>query len=145
MPSGATLSGTKERLMTKRVLILDDNADNRKLLVYALMSGDYEIHQAELGSDVARLIQDTQYDLALLDIELPDGDGLELAEQMRERSPNAVVIMLSANDNIDRLEQARKVGAHAYVVKPFNLPKVLKFIQEYDTPPADSHVEMQVL
>lgn len=131
--------------MTKRVLILDDNADNRKLLFYALMSGDYEIHQAELGSDVARLIEDTQFDLALLDIELPDGDGLELAEKMRDRCPDAVVIMLSANDNIDRLEQARKVGAHAFVVKPFNLPKVLEFIQNCDGSPAGSSVDMQVL
>jgi DNA-binding response OmpR family regulator len=131
--------------MTKRVLILDDNADNRKLLFYALMSGDYEIHQAELGSDVARLIEDTQFDLALLDIELPDGDGLDLAAKMRDRCPNAVVIMLSANDNIDRLEQARKVGAHAFVVKPFNLPKVLEFIQNCDASPAGSTADMQVL
>ncbi|NLF77133.1 MAG: response regulator [Chloroflexi bacterium] len=131
--------------MTKRVLILDDNADNRKLLFYALMSGDYEIHQAELGSDVTRLIEDTEFDLALLDIEIPDGDGLELAEQMRDRYPDAVVIMLSANDNTDRLEQARKVGAHAFVVKPFNLPKVLEFIQACSPPADGAPAEMQVL
>jgi DNA-binding response OmpR family regulator len=131
--------------MTKRVLILDDNADNRKLLFYALRSGDYEIHQAELGNDVAALLEKTHFDLALLDIELPDGDGLELAKQLRQKSPGVVLVMLSANDDADRLEQARKVGAQAFVVKPFNLPEVLKFIQGFDSETVRADMEMQVL
>jgi DNA-binding response OmpR family regulator len=118
--------------MTKQVLILDDNADNRQLLYFALMSGDYKIFQAEQGSDVMRLMQDTSFDMALLDVELPDADGLELAEKLRQRCPEVTLIMLSANDNTDRMEKARQVGAHAYVVKPFNLPKVLEFIREFE-------------
>ncbi|MBI5959699.1 MAG: response regulator [Chloroflexi bacterium] len=118
--------------MTKKVLILDDNADNRELLGFALMTGDYEIHKAELGKDAMQMVESTQFDLALLDVELPDIDGLDLAETMRTRYPDVGLIMLSANDNMDRLEKARRVGANAYVIKPFNLPELLKFLKKFE-------------
>jgi DNA-binding response OmpR family regulator len=127
--------------MKKKVLILDDNADNRELLAFALMTGDYEIFKAELGSDAVRLFETTQFDLALLDVELPDADGLDLAEKIRARYPDVGLIMLSANDNVDRLEKARQIGANAYVIKPFNLIEVLKFIREMEK----HAVGMQVL
>ena len=131
--------------MTKRVLIVDDNEDNRKLLFFALMSGDYEIHQAESGQHVSDMLEKTRFDLALLDVELPDIDGLKLAEQLHEKHPDTVVIMLSANDNVDRLQKARQVGASAYIVKPFNLPKVLEFIRKFEGQTVTPDTEMQVL
>jgi DNA-binding response OmpR family regulator len=134
-----------KEIMTKRVLIVDDNEDNRKLLFFALMTGDYEIHQAESGQDVPDLLEKNQFDLALLDVELPDVDGLKLAEQLHEKQPQAVVIMLSANDSVDRLQQARRVGASAYVIKPFNLPKVLAYIKKFEEQPVTPDAEMQVL
>ncbi|NLE52957.1 MAG: response regulator [Chloroflexi bacterium] len=120
--------------MAKRVLILDDNADNRKLLVFALHARPYEICEAALGEDVDALLksQPPPFDLALLDVELPDGDGLELAARLREHSPEVVLIMLSANDNTDLVQQARALGANAYVVKPFNLPKLLEFVNAFE-------------
>ena len=132
--------------MIQHILILDDNADNRQLLFFALMSGDYVIYQAESGSDIARIVaQAPRIDLALLDIELPDADGLELGANLRAQMPNVRLIMLSANDNTERLEKAREIGAEAYVVKPFNLPQVLKFIREMEASPARTKPEMQVL
>jgi DNA-binding response OmpR family regulator len=131
--------------MTKHVLILDDNADNRQLLYFALMAGDYEIYQAEQGSDVVALMENTSFDMALLDIELPDADGLELAEKLKAQCPDVTLIMLSANDNTDRLEKARQVGAEAYVVKPFNLPKVLDFIREFEHKTGRPASGMQVI
>lgn len=131
--------------MPKQVLILDDNADNRQLLYFALMSGDYEIHQAEQGSEAVTLMQNTSFDMALLDVELPDIDGLELAEKLKSQHPGVALIMLSANDNTDRLEKARQIGANAYVVKPFNLPKVLKFIREFEQRTDQTSTTMQVI
>jgi DNA-binding response OmpR family regulator len=132
--------------MTKHVLILDDNADNRKLLYYALMPHNYDIHEAALGRDVLRLLdQKTDIDLALLDIELPDIDGLDVAEKLRQRFPDIVLIMLSANDNSDRLNRARKVGVHAYAVKPFNLRNILDFIRAFDDNALQPDMDMQVL
>lgn len=119
--------------MSKRVLILDDNADNRKLLVFALHAHPYELCEAALGEDVEKLLRsEPPFDLALLDVELPDSDGLELAARLRKHSPSVVLIMLSANDNGDLVQRARELGANAYVVKPFNLPKLLEFISAFE-------------
>lgn len=130
--------------MTKRVLIVDDNEDNRKLLFFALMSGDYEIHQAESGQQVPELLENTPVDFALLDVELPDIDGLILAEQLHEEHPETVVIMLSANDNVDRLKRAWQVGANAYIVKPVNLPKGLEYIKTFEEQSVTPDMEMHV-
>jgi len=133
--------------MTKQVLILDDNNDNRSLLSYcflALTQG-YQIHQAAIGGEVPPLMEKTRFDLAFLDIELPDADVLELAHQLRERFPDIVIVMLSANDEVDKLERARKIGANAYIVKPFNLPEILKFIREAEKPTQEAGKEMQVM
>ncbi|NLX08742.1 MAG: response regulator [Chloroflexi bacterium] len=130
--------------MAKQVLIVDDNADNRALLYYALMTRSYDIHQAALGSEAQTLLKNTRFDLALLDIELPDASGLELAAQLRELYPDVVLIVLSANDSISLMETARGLGVNAYAVKPFNLPEVLKFIQDFDSDliKADSTMKM---
>lgn len=131
--------------MSKQVLILDDNADNRELLFFALMSRDYDIHQAALGRDAKKIIGQVSVDLALLDVELPDGDGLELAEQIRRHNPEAVLVMLSANDSNELLQQARDLGVNAYVVKPFNLPRLLSFIRSVDEKGVTSGTKMQML
>lgn len=131
--------------MTKRVLILDDNADNRKLLVYALHGHNYEICEAALGQEVLAMLENGggSFDLALLDVELPDGDGLTLATKLREHSPEIVLIMLSANDSVDLVQHARALGANAYVVKPFNLPKLLEFIRDFDRQTITADTAMQ--
>lgn len=131
--------------MSKRVLILDDNADNRKLLVFALHAYPYEISEAALGEDIEKLLQSEPppFDLALLDVELPDGDGLELAARLREHSPAVVLIMLSANDNGDLVQRARELGANAYVVKPFNLPKLLEFISAFENQTVKAECTLQ--
>lgn len=132
--------------MTQHVLILDDNADNRKLLFFALMSGDYIIYQAEMGGELDSILEKApRIDLALLDVELPDADGIELGGKLRKQMPDMRLIMLSANDNIEQLEKARTIGADAYVVKPFNLPQVLKFIREMESSPANASTDMKVL
>lgn len=115
--------------MTRRILILDDNAANRKLLVFALRTGDYEIYQAENSTEAnALLSKEEQFDIALLDVELPDGNGLEIAEKMRQDTPATILIMLSALDSTEELNRACAIGADAYIVKPFNLAAVLKLI-----------------
>lgn len=131
--------------MTRKVLVLDDNADNRKLLYYALMTGDFEIYEAELGSEANALLEKREFDLALLDVELPDADGLELAGLLHQKYPDMFLIMLSANDDTTLLTRAREAGAQAYVVKPFNLRKLLDLITQSAHQPAGEPHEMVVI
>ncbi len=130
--------------MTKHILIVDDNEDNRQLLFFALKTGNYELYQAEMGSEVADVIAEKPIDLALLDVELPDANGIELAQRLRKQNPNIGLIMLSANDDAERLERARSIGANAYVVKPFNLSQVLQFIKDFEARVIPPDADMQV-
>jgi len=134
--------------MTTHVLILDDNVDNLALLCccFRTLKSGYEIHQATSGGEVRALLAGTtNLDLALLDVELPDADGLDLAEALRQKFPNLVVMMLSSNDEIEKLEKARRLHLNAYVVKPFNLSVILGFLREFESQHIDVHTQMQVL
>lgn len=114
--------------MTNHVLILDDNPDNRELLFLALSSDDYNIYQCETHQDAHQHIMSNRVDVALLDIELPDGDGLEIAATMRQQHPASVIIMLSALDNFEMIHKASDIGVNAYIVKPYDLAILLDLI-----------------
>jgi CheY-like chemotaxis protein len=116
------------------ILILDDNPDNLKLLELALRMHDFTIHTAMSYRDAHSLVEAHAIDLAFLDVELSDDDsydGLDLAERLRQRRLDTVIVMISANDHGRKLDRARKIGVDAYIVKPFNLPAILKMVQKF--------------
>lgn len=131
--------------MPQHVLILDDNPGNRKLLMFALGARDYELHHAETGSEARPIIESAPLHLALLDVELPDANGLELAKEIRQRLPEAIIVMLSANDSNEVLNTALEAGANAYVIKPYNLRAVLELIQQLEAKPVKPHTNMLML
>ncbi len=133
--------------MSKHVLILDDNLDNLQLLAlcFATFKSDYKLHQATTGRDTLLLLEDTCLDMALLDIELPDADGLTLGEQLRRKFPGMTLIMLSANDEVEKLERARAIGASAYFVKPFNLSEILNVLRAIECTAVGSRSQMLVV
>lgn len=116
------------------VLILDDNPDNLKLLELALTTYNFNIFTATTYENAQSIVKETDIELALLDIELEEvlkPNGLDLAEELRSHNTSVVIIMISANDNIKKLDRARKIGVDVYIVKPFNLPKILKLVQKF--------------
>ena len=132
--------------MGKKVIIVDDHPANRKLLYFALRTGgDYEFHEAGSGAELMLLIEKVTPDLALLDIELPDIDGLTLAEKLRKQFPKAILVMLSVLDNPDVLKKAFEAGANAYVIKPYNLRAVLDLICRLQSAPEDLFTNMRLL
>jgi DNA-binding response OmpR family regulator len=131
--------------MGKQVIVLDDHPANRKLLYFALRSGDYDIHEAGSAAELTTLLEKVTPDLALLDIELPDTDGLTLAKTLRERFPKALLIMLSVLDSPEILKKAFEAGANAYVIKPYNLREVLDLICRLESAPADLFSNMRLL
>jgi two-component system OmpR family response regulator len=131
--------------MSKQVLIVDDNPANRKLLYFALRRGDYEMHEAATGGELMTLTESISPDLALLDIELPDEDGLSLAGKLRQKYPKAILVMLSVNDEQSIVDRAFYAGANAYVVKPYDLCQVVDLIQLLVGAPDDSRSGMLFL
>lgn len=129
----------------KRGLVLDTNSEHKELLFYALQTLGYEAYLADSPSDFIHLAETHFFDVVLLDIELPDMNGLALAEQIRQLIPGSLLMVLSVYDEDLRIDQARYAGADAYVIKPFNLRQVLKFIRENDGSLYRNSLEMRVL
>jgi diguanylate cyclase (GGDEF)-like protein len=107
-----------------RILVVDDIADNRRLLSVLFKRRGFDVIEAENGRDALSLIACDDFDLALLDISMPDMDGIELLKSIRSRHSPAhlPVIMVTARTETDDLMVAFKFGASDYVTKPVNLP-----------------------
>ncbi|MEL6427602.1 MAG: response regulator transcription factor [Planctomycetota bacterium] len=104
-----------------RLLTVEDDPRIRESLVEAFVE---EGHACDQAADVrtARLhLASETYDLVLLDVMLPDGDGWELLEEIRERAASTRVIFLSAKHEVDERLRGLSLGAVDYVVKPFDL------------------------
>ncbi len=106
-----------------RVLIVDDNSISRDLLRKWLTSHGHEVDEASGGEEGLSRIRSNDYDLILLDLIMPDQSGLQVLETLsRERRLGLVpIIMLSASDELDAVEQCLELGADDYMVKPFHM------------------------
>lgn len=106
--------------MGTRVLIVEDNPGDVRLLQEALY--DVEAHHVKLTSadtlsDAMELLQNKQFDVALVDLSLPDADGLESVERLQARAPGLPILVLTGTDNSDLAVRAVRAGAQDYLVK----------------------------
>lgn len=131
-----------------RVLVVEDEANIRKLLVLNLELEGYEIETAVDGRSALDKIKNAYFDLVLLDLMLPEIDGIRVLQNIRLSHPTLPVIIVSAKDTShDRIEGLR-TGADDYLVKPFNMEELVLRIdnilsRQRDTPgsTAQNHFE----
>ncbi|MFC6647382.1 sigma-54-dependent transcriptional regulator [Granulicella cerasi] len=111
------------------VLIVDDEADIRESLEAILREEEYSITTAGTAAEAIELVRDVDFQAVLLDIWLPDGDGLDVLERMREvtsnRSNPPEVIMISGHGTIEAAVRATKLGAYDFLEKPLSLDRTL--------------------
>lgn len=106
-----------------RILIADDDADLRALIGFTLMQAGYDICTAVDGESALQAFQRDSPDLVLLDINMPDPNGLQVCREIRGRSP-VPIMMLTVRDVEEDLIEAFDSGADDYVRKPFS-PRAL--------------------
>jgi two-component system response regulator AtoC len=104
----------------KSILIIDDDPLIRKTLSSHLLKGDYEIVAAEDGEEGLQQYEKCMPDLVVLDIRLPDMDGLEVLSKIKEKNKNANIIIMTAYDDMKTTVEAIKLGAFEYLVKPLD-------------------------
>ena len=109
----------------KKILLVEDDALLNKTLTYNLISEGYDITSALDADTAAKLLTQTEYDLALLDINLPDGSGYDLCGLIKPESPDTLVIFLTANDQESDQIRGYEVGAIDYITKPFSIGALL--------------------
>ena len=114
-----------------RVLVVDDEALIRWSLNERLSSAGYEVHEAGDGASALNYFRDgaPRIDVVVLDLKLPDADGVDLLKEIRRLSPTCRVILMTAFGTTDKLVDARNNGAYDVVSKPFNLDKMLQAVE----------------
>src|SRR5215510_14461523 len=107
-----------------KVLIVDDEPTIRWALAEALRGWDYETVEAETGAATLAAIVTERPAAMLLDINLPDSSGLDLLREIRRRSPQAAVIMITAETLFKNAVAALRGGADDFIGKPINLEEL---------------------
>jgi DNA-binding NtrC family response regulator len=114
-----------------RILVIDDDESVRKVLATALEEEGYTVDTAENGGEAIRKSHANFYNLALVDIRLPDMEGTRLLNEMRETTPKMVKIIVTGYPGLQNAVEAVNRGADGYVVKPFQMGDLLKTIKEH--------------
>lgn len=103
-----------------RVLIVDNDSLSIKGLKHSLEQDNYEVDSTLDGNESLRKIEYTEYDIIILDIILPDMDGLEVCQKIREKSNVPILILTSNSEDMNKI-LGLEYGADDYMIKPFNI------------------------
>jgi DNA-binding NtrC family response regulator len=107
-----------------RILIVDDERSLRAVLCEALRSWNYEPLEADSVSSAKRVFGEEEPPVVLLDIDLPDGSGLEVLNEIKDQRPETVTIMVTGNVDVPNAIAALRGGAHDFVSKPVSLEEL---------------------
>ena len=108
--------------MTKRpILIVEDEPELGKVLLDNLSQNGYVVHLAESAEKALRLFNHKVFDLIISDVRLPDMSGLQLLDNIRNRSFPIPVILMTGFGSVQNAVEAMKKGAVDYILKPFSL------------------------
>ena len=114
-----------------RILVVDDDESIRKTLRAILEEKGYVVDTAENGKEAIEKSKTKFYNLALVDIRLPDLEGTKLLAAIHETTPKMVKIIITGYPSLQNAIEAVNKGADAYVIKPFNMESVLNTIKEH--------------
>lgn len=111
-----------------RLLVVDDDPQIRRVMRTTLVAQGYEVAEARNGQEALERLRDAKYDLILLDMNMPELDGLQTCRQVRAVSDMAIIMLTVRNTEKDKVE-ALEAGADDYVTKPFGVPELLARIR----------------
>ena len=101
------------------ILVVDDDPVLKLILVHEFKSKDFKVLAASSGNEAIRLVQQNKIDIILSDIQMPDGDGLELLDAIKKIAPKVPVLLFMSGFSNITPEEAIKRGAYAILPKPF--------------------------
>jgi len=115
----------------KRILVVDDDEEVCNSFKQLLELRGYSVDVAKTGREAIEKSNANFYNLALLDIRLPDMDGTELLTKMRDTIPKMVKIMVTGYPALDNVKDAINKGANGYIVKPAEIDELLRTVKEH--------------
>lgn len=115
---------------SRTILVVDDDKSILRTFTRILQKNGYKIDTAETGKEAMEKAENKHYDLALVDIRLPDMDGTELLAKIKRQLQNTVKIMITGFPSLESGVKALDEGADAYLVKPVKPEDLLMLIKE---------------
>ncbi len=116
--------------MPHKILIVDDENTLRYFLRLTLQEEGYNVSDAADGTTAIRLIDHNQFDVALIDLQLTDMNGLEIMRHLKKTSPETGVIILTGHATVDSAVEALRQGAHDYLTKPYKTDELLSSVAD---------------
>ncbi len=114
----------------KQIIVIDDDKSILRTFTRILQKSGYEIDVAETGKEAIEKAAKKKYDLALIDIRLPDMDGTDLLVKTQQTMQDSVKIMITGFPSLETGVKALDEGADAYLVKPVKPEELLALIEE---------------
>jgi len=116
------------RPMEAHILVVDDDAAIRELIREYLSEHDFKVSMAETGAEMDKVLGGEMVDLVILDLKLPDEDGLSIARRIRESLDLPIIILTGRKEEADRI-MGLELGADDYVTKPFSQRELMARIK----------------
>jgi two-component system NtrC family response regulator len=138
--AGGQIFPLKSVKILPRVLVVDDEGLLRWSVAEMLAGAGYQVVEAQNGREARVAIVDEEHpvDMMLIDLKLPDVDGLELVREARRRCLTCPILIITAYGSPDTLDAAVRAGAHGVIGKPFDLDDLLRMVQQV-CPPVSLH------
>jgi DNA-binding NtrC family response regulator len=135
---GRLLNLVNEALDTPLVLVVDDDRDLCENLWDLMRERGFRVHLAHDVADAERAVQHHNFQVVLIDMKLPSGDGSQVLRLLRQKEPQARTVIITgfASEMETRVQQALAAGANAVCYKPFDVDKLLGTVQDLCEPKA---------
>lgn len=114
----------------RSVLVIDDEESVCKFIYIILNKEGYDVKTATIGDDALKIVKEAEIDCILLDIIMPQMDGIDLLNEIKKINSGIPVIMMSAVGTHDRVIKAFEKGAVDFIAKPFNIPQIKEAIKD---------------
>jgi DNA-binding NtrC family response regulator len=117
-----------------KLLIVDDEVDFLEVIAERLGSRDFDVVTATNGKDAIRAARKNKFDLAIIDLRMPEMDGKEVLKILKKKHKFLEIIIITGHDSLDSAVECTKLGAFGYLPKPYDLAKLLDILkQAYET------------
>jgi len=113
-----------------RILVVDDELLIRDLLYDYFITQDWDIMVAEDGQKAVDYLKNQKFDIVLTDLKMPQIDGMQLTERIRELYSNLPVVIMTGYPSLDSALDALRYKVDDYIIKPFNINKLFQKIKE---------------
>jgi DNA-binding NtrC family response regulator len=128
--------------MIASVLIVDDDADVRRMLSSILEDDSYSVEAVDNGRDAIKTCERLPFDVALVDINLPDVKGTELLHQLKRIQPRMVNIIITGDPSVENAVKALYEKADGFITKPFDPQELLDTVRRLISEKRDEYLQM---